>query len=198
MTKPLFTLFATLILAACGPKSTPPTPSPTTSGNEPVTAPPTDAEPADHTDHTSHTTPPTDAAPAAPDPAQMKADLLAAETAAYEKAKPVFEKYCASCHQKGGKSASAKKMGHFDMTAYPFGGHHVGEMSATIRKVLGIDGSKVTMPKDKPGAVKGDELALVAAWADAFDASHAGGAHAGMPGHEGHGASHGAGHDPKH
>ena len=43
------------------------------------------------------------------------------------------------------------------------------------------------MPADKKGAVKGDELALIAAWADAFDASHKGGAH------EGHGG--GGGHD---
>jgi hypothetical protein len=35
------------------------------------------------------------------------------------------------------------------------------------------------MPADKKGTVKGDELALIAAWADAFDKAHAGGAHEG-------------------
>lgn len=33
------------------------------------------------------------------------------------------------------------------------------------------------MPKDKPGAVEGDELALIAAWADAYDAAEDAGAH---------------------
>jgi hypothetical protein len=58
------------------------------------------------------------------------------------------------------------------------------EIGKEIRKSLAIGGGKATMPFDKKGAVKGDELALIAAWADTFDASHAGGAH---DGHEGHG-----------
>jgi mono/diheme cytochrome c family protein len=189
MTRSLFILLTTFALAACGSKSPPAETTPSPPDEAPATPPP-DAMPADHEDHTSVTP---DATATRPDPAQVKADLLAAETAAYEQARPVFEKYCASCHQKGGKSATAKKMGHFDMTAYPFGGHHTGEMAETIRKVLGIHGSKPTMPKNKPGSVKGDELALMAAWADAFQASHEGGAHEGMPGHEGH-----RGHHHKH
>jgi mono/diheme cytochrome c family protein len=97
-----------------------------------------------------------------------------AEQAAYERAKPVFEKYCASCHTRDGAKATAKKLDHFDMTAYPFGGHHAATIGATIRKVLAIGGGKPTMPADHKGAVKGEELALVAAWADAFDAAHKG------------------------
>ena len=97
---------------------------------------------------------------------------LAAETAAFEKAKPVFEKHCASCHTKSGKNWSAKKLKEFDMTSYPFGGEHAKEIGKEIREVLAIGGGKATMPKGKPGAVKGDELALIAAWADAFDAAH--------------------------
>lgn len=120
------------------------------------------------------------------EPADPKPALLAAETTAFERAKPVFEKYCAKCHTSRGKNASSKKLAHFDMTTYPFRGHHAGEMSATIRKVLAIGGGKPTMPADKKGAVQGDELAAIAAWADAFDASHAGGAHEGMPGHGHH------------
>lgn len=189
MTKHLIAAFTTWTLAACGGSSAPPPEPPTTPPITEEPAPPPDAMPADHESH--HATDAPDAAPAAADPETVKADLLAAETAAYEQAKPVFTKYCAGCHQKGGKSATAKKMGHFDMTAYPFGGHHVGEMSATIRKVLGLDGSKPTMPKNKPGSLTDEELALITAWADAFDASHQGGAHEGMPGHEGHGDGHG-------
>jgi mono/diheme cytochrome c family protein len=95
-----------------------------------------------------------------------------AEQAAYERAKPVFEKYCASCHTKSGAKATAKKLDHFDMTTYPFGGHHAATIGVTIRKVLAIRGGKPTMPADRKGAVKGDELVLIAAWADAFDAAH--------------------------
>jgi len=139
-----------------------------------------------HRDDSSSVRPPAEPPPAEPTPEKLKADLLANENGAYQAAKPVFQQYCASCHEKGGKSASSKKLDHFDMTAYPFGGHHAMEISKEIRHALGIDGSKPTMPKSKPGAVKGDELALIAAWADAFDASHEGGAHQGPDGHGGH------------
>ncbi len=63
------------------------------------------------------------------------------------------------------------------MSAYPFGGHHTAEIGNKIRTSLGINGSKPTMPFDSKGAVKGDDLALIAKWADAFDASDVGGAH---------------------
>jgi hypothetical protein len=167
-----------LVAAACGSKSSPATTTP----DEPVpeVSPDAGVEPVE-------TAPDAAPEPAEPDPAQVKAALLAAETAAYEAAKPVFEQYCASCHQQGKRGASKKKLDHFDMTAYPFGGHHAGEMSKEIREVLGIDGGKATMPKNKPGSVNGDDLALIAAWADAFDAAHEGGAH---ESHEGHGGHH--------
>jgi len=142
---------------------------------------------------TSTTSPPVDPVrmqepvatePAKPEPAKppepvkdVKAELLAAETAAYDKAKPVFDKWCAKCHVKGGKLATAKKLGHFDMTTYPFGGHHAMEIGGEIRKSLGVGSGKATMPFDKKGAVTGRELELIKAWADAFDASHTGGAH---------------------
>jgi hypothetical protein len=176
------TLLLVVLAAACGGGSRPapatPPPADPVPMNEPVAADPAQpAEPA---------TPAEPAAPAAPDPAQIKADLLAVETAAFEKAKPVFDKHCARCHVKGNKLATKKKLAHFDMTTYPFGGEHAMEIGAEIRKTLGIGGGKVTMPFDKKGAVKGDELALIAAWADAFDASHQGGAHEGHAGHGGH------------
>jgi mono/diheme cytochrome c family protein len=120
--------------------------------------------------------------PVEPDPEQQKAALVAAELAAYEQAKPVLEKHCAGCHAKGGKGAKASTLRHFEMTAYPFGGHHAETISAEIREVLGATGKKPTMPKNKPGIVQGEELALILAWADAFDATHAAGGH---PGHTG-------------
>lgn len=171
--------------AACGggsSKPAPVTPEPTPVAVEPTPQPP--AEPV------AVVEPAPEPTPAAPEPAKVKADLLAVEMAAYEKSKPVFEKFCASCHSKGQKNAKKKTLDHFDISTYPFGGHHAMELGVSVRKVLGLTGDKSTMPKGKPGAVKGDDLALVAAWADAFDASHKGGAHEGQQGHD-----HGHGHD---
>jgi mono/diheme cytochrome c family protein len=170
---------ALIVAAGCGGRSSTPATAP--AAPEPDEKPVAAEPPQEH----PHEQPPPEE-PAAPDPEKVKADLLAAETAAYERARPVFETYCAGCHTKGGKNASKKKLEHFDMTAYPFGGHHAGEMGTTVRKVLGIDGSKPTMPRGKPGAVQGDELAAIAAWADAFDAAHKGGAHEAHQGHGGH------------
>jgi len=124
--------------------------------------------------------------PAPPDPAKIKADLLAAEMAAYEKAKPVFEQWCAKCHSKNGKKQSAGTREHFDMTTYPFGGHHAMDVHSEISVVLGLTGKKPTMPADNKGAVKGDELEAVKAWIAAFDASHKGGAHEGHDTSGGH------------
>lgn len=163
MRAPLLSLLV-LAMAACGGKSPPETaPQPTTEDRHDH---PAEAPPADNAD-------------------QGKTDLAAAETAAYERAKPVFEKYCSKCHAKGGKNAKPKSLEHLDMTSYPFGGHHAAEIGAEVRKVLGIGGGKATMPMDDPGSVKGDDLALIAAWADAYDKAHEGGAHAGR-GHGGH------------
>lgn len=70
-------------LIACGGKSAPaPTPAPAPVVATPAVAPtPIEAEkPAE---------------PAKPDPEQIKAELYAVETAAYDKAKPVFDKACA-------------------------------------------------------------------------------------------------------
>ena len=80
--------------------------------------------------------------------------------------------------------AGAKKLDHFDMTTYPFGGHHAMEIAREIRKSLGIGGGTPRMPADDKGAVQGEELARIEAWADAFDASHVAGAHEGHGGHQ--------------
>lgn len=115
-----------------------------------------------------------------------KATLLADEHTAFEKAKPAFEKYCAGCHTHDGKHATAKKLDHFEMTKYPFGGHHAATLGPTIRKVLAIGGGKATMPDSKPGSVTGDDLAAIAAWTKAWDASQAAGAHPALPAHDHH------------
>jgi len=164
----LLAIFASIALAACGGKSkndtTPPGGGESTSGTGDTATP--SAGPAAET-------PTPDTAPE-PDPHER---LLAAELKAYQSAKPVLEQRCGGCHIQGGPKATPKKLEHIDMTSYPFTGHHTATITATVRHVLGIDGAKPTMPKDKPGSVKGDELALIAAWADAYDAAEKGGAH---------------------
>ena len=115
------------------------------------------------------------------DSEKVKADAMAAENAAYEKARPVFEKYCSECHAQGRKKASAKRLKHFDMTTYPFGGEHTASIGNEIRKVLGIDGGKATMPDDKPGSVKGDDLEAIKAWTEAWRAAGQAGAHPAEP-----------------
>jgi uncharacterized membrane protein len=116
--------------------------------------------------------------PSKPDPAQVKARLLAAETRAWSTAKPVLQKHCASCHAQGSRGATKKKLDHYDITSYPVGGHHAATIGAATRAVLGLSGKKPTMPFGKPGAVAGDELAAVKAWTEAWDQAHRAGAHA--------------------
>ena len=175
MTKQLVTILVCAALAACGSKpSTPktpdqPLPGDNGSGSAVVTAPdPAPTKPPEPTKSPE---------PAKPDPDAVKTELMAAEMAAFEKAKPVFDKSCASCHTKTGKKASKKKLDHMDMTSYPFGGHHTGTIGITIREVLGISGQKPTMPFDKPGSVKGDDLATIKSWTDAWEAAETAGAH---------------------
>lgn len=103
---------------------------------------------------------------------QAASGLAADEAAAFDKAKPIFEAYCAKCHTTQGSKSSKKGLEHFDMDSYPFGGHHAAEIGSAIREVLGASGEKATMPRDRPGAVKGEELKLVLAWADAYDRAH--------------------------
>lgn len=156
-------LAITLVLAACGGKKGGDT-TPPGGGDDTGSGSDTTPTPVEET--------PVDAAPPAPDP---KDELRAAEKSAYEAAEPVFLAKCSNCHIQGGVKSDAKKLGKLDITEYPFTGSKSD--TASIRKVLGIDGSKATMPKDKPGSVKGDDLAAITAWVDAVDAAEAGGAH---------------------
>ncbi|MBP6627842.1 MAG: hypothetical protein KA297_00335 [Kofleriaceae bacterium] len=177
----VLTLLASIAVAGCGGKSKPSTGGGGGSG--------TDDGSGSGTGSGIDTTEP-DAgvaeapAPDAEPPPDPHVALMEAEMAAYEAAKPVFAKSCGGCHIQGGAKATAKKLKHVDMTTYPFAGHHVDTITTTIGHVLGIDGAKPTMPADKPGSVKGDDLALVEAWIEAYNAADEGGAHAEGAGHD--------------
>ena len=94
----------------------------------------------------------------------------AEETAAFEIAKPVFERHCFRCHTTAGKKSKHKALDHLSMDQYPFGGHHADEAGAAVREVLGADAhGEATMPSDDRGAVRGDDLTKIVAWAAAFD-----------------------------
>ena len=163
------TILFTILLgaAACGG-----------GGSKP--AAPTEPTPTEPTPVAQTEPPPAETQPAPPpeepkpDPEAMKKEAMDTEVAAFEKAKPVFVGHCMSCHGKG-RGVTAKKLAELDINEYPFKGKHAN--AADIRKTLGIGGGKATMPKNKPGAVKGDDLALIAAWADAWDAAESAGAH---------------------
>ena len=141
-------------------------------------APPAETSPAASASSHEH---PAQAAPSESrvEPAQTQAppDLLAEEQRAYEAARPVFERYCTKCHTSRGAQARRSTLRHLNMDTYPFGGHHAHEMGSLTREVLGVTGDKPTMPRDKKGALKGEELALIVAWTEAFDRSHAAGLH---------------------
>jgi mono/diheme cytochrome c family protein len=94
------------------------------------------------------------------------------EIAAFERAKPAFERHCFRCHTSAGKKAKPKALAHITMDGYPFGGHHADESGNVVRKVLGAGGGKPTMPSDDRGAVTGEDLARILAWADAFENAH--------------------------
>lgn len=169
-------LVLVLFAAACG-ASHQPTPSSPASPQQQSEMPSMSAEKHENmapTDTASGATSPQsehEQTPSSP-------DSLQAEQAAYAQARPVFEQHCAACHTTAGAKAKPGALKHFNMDQYPFGGHHAADVAAEVREVLGLTGKEATMPKDKPGAVQGDQLSLVSAWADAFDRAHAAGAHA--------------------
>jgi mono/diheme cytochrome c family protein len=78
-----------------------------------------------------------------------------AELAAYERARPVFQRHCARCHATGGEKANNKggALKHFNMDGYPFTGHHASDIGETVREVLGARGEQPSMPRDNPGAL---------------------------------------------
>lgn len=86
---------------------------------------------------------------------------------------PYLRNTATGATRRAGKKAKRKTLEHLNMDRYPFAGHHADEAASVIRKTLGVNSSKATMPKDDPGVVSGDALAKVLAWADAFDRTRA-------------------------
>lgn len=170
--KTLISAMTIAALAACGSKSAPKPTTPEPDHDHEHAGAGSAIETPDTT--SSQTNPATPTTPTKPDP---NAELIAAEKSAWDTAKPVFDKACATCHTSAGKKAAKKKLDHFNFDAYPPGGHHAGTIGFTIRDVLGISGKKPTMPDGKPGSVKGDDLAKIKAWTDAWEAAEKAGAH---------------------
>ena len=135
-----------MVAAACGANPAPAAIAPRVA---PAPVPPSDARP----DATANT------------------DPLVAEQDALALAKPVFKKYCVRCHMYGANDKAFKKL---DANT------GLDTIDATkvdkIRVVLGGADKPPTMPKDRPGEVKGDELALVMNWTDAYSRAQKAGA----------------------
>jgi len=106
-----------------------------------------------------------------PKPA-VGADVAPAEKAALDDAWPALARDCAPCHSSGGAHAKAKALHHFDMSTYPFGGHHAATIGFEVREALGLTGKKATMPANDPGSVRGADLAAIDRWAQAWIAAH--------------------------
>jgi hypothetical protein len=98
------------------------------------------------------------------------------DVAAYAAARPALEKHCFRCHTGAGQKAKSRTLKHLSFDGYPPTGHHAHEMGATFRRVLLGNKAKArgpTMPADDRGAVTGEEVEKILAWADAFDRTRA-------------------------
>lgn len=88
--------------------------------------------------------------------------------ATYAAARPVFERHCGKCHSRAERGGNKDALKHFDMTSYPFRGHHADAIAPSIASAMGLDGSEATMPKGKAaGSVSDQDLAAIRAWVDA-------------------------------
>lgn len=137
--------------------------------------------------------PPVAGAPPSAAPSASVA-LPEAELAAYRAAAPVFERYCLACHRPGTNSMSVITSNTLDLGTYPFTGSSSNEAGFLIAAALGapladLDARdeaplslarqhigagrppKARMPKDQPGAVQGDDLERILAWARAWRAT---------------------------
>lgn len=175
-------MMLSLFGAGCAPRDVIPS-APTHPANP---AAPAAGPPETTPDAAAAPTPATPPAPGAAPASDDTSGIAAAEKVAYERARPVFETYCAGCHSSAGtKKAKKKALPHFSIDSYPFGGHHAAEVGESVREVLGVAGEKPSMPADRPGAVKGAELDAIVEWSKAFDRAHAAGLHD-HDGHQGH------------
>src|SRR5262245_12692975 len=94
-----------------------------------------------------------------------------AEVAAYVQARASFERHCYRCHTAAGDECTRKSLELLDMGRYPFAGRRASSAGRAIKRALGGEGGKRTMPKDTPTAVTSDEQAVIFKWADMFEAS---------------------------
>ena len=188
-------LASSLVLAACGaPDTIPSSPGHPAAPGAPMAsaAPGAPAAPDEHAghdrgEHAGHDMAGHDHAAMDKAAGPDAVAIATAEKAAFEKARPIFERACAPCHSAKGAKPSEKAIKELSLDGYPFGGEHGATAGPTIRKVLGVEGGeKATMPKNKPGSIVGADLEAIVAWTKAFDASHA----AGLHDHAGHGAHH--------
>jgi uncharacterized membrane protein len=105
-------------------------------------------------------------------PVVSQAELDAAERVAFDRAKPVIDRYCSACHTKRGKKKTQKRLDAIDFSKYPPTGRYAKIVGGAVRDVLGQSGVPATMPFDRKGAVVGDELAAVMGWVDAWAHAH--------------------------
>jgi hypothetical protein len=100
-------------------------------------------------------------------------DVPLAEVAAYVQARSSFERHCYRCHTTAGDECTRRSLDLLDMSRYPFTGRRGPNAGRAIKRVLGGEGGKPTMPKDTPSAVTPDEQILIFKWADLFEAGRA-------------------------
>jgi mono/diheme cytochrome c family protein len=97
-------------------------------------------------------------------------EASASELAAYERAKPVFERHCTACHRDGTRLTSGEAMRKVDMNGYPFGGAPRAAMTRTV--MASLTGGGPTMPPFRRQPLTAEEVALIRAWAAATDAAN--------------------------
>ena len=142
------------------------------SCNSRVTSPPTPAEKAQPSQPDTRPNPtPPEMDRATPGESAGRASA-SADLVAYAAARPALEKHCFRCHTSAGQKAKAKTLKHLSFDQYPPTGHHAHEAATVFRRVLvgnKARGKGPTMPADDRGAVTGEDLEKILAWAEAFD-----------------------------
>jgi hypothetical protein len=95
--------------------------------------------------------------------------VAAEEQRAYDQARGAFDRHCGRCHTTGGKRGRRRSLEQFNMDSYPFTGEHAADAGDAVRTVLGAGREPPSMPKDNPGLVRGADLQVILAWANAFE-----------------------------
>ncbi len=130
---------------------------------------PVAATPSPHEDPRPASSDPPDAEPAHVASSSTGAPRVEGELAAYERARPVFERECKRCHASGTRLTSTAAMGGVDMSRYPFGGGTPTEVARRIGVSIGLFGRGATMPPTRLPGLRGEDAALVAAWIAAVE-----------------------------